>query len=59
MLALMKHTKLPEMNALRATAAITLRFSGAIELRPPIIIPSELGLAKPHTANVAIAELLN
>lgn len=58
MLALIKHTKLPVINALIAADAITLRLSGDIELSPPIIIPNELGLAKPHTANVVMAALL-
>lgn len=58
MLALMKQTKLPVINALNATDAITLRLSGDIELSPPIIIPKELGFAKPHTANVEMAALL-
>lgn len=50
---------LPEMNALIATDVISGRFSGHIALNEPIIMPSELGLAKPQMANVAIAELRN
>lgn len=45
------------IKARNATDVITGLFSGDITLRPPIIIPKELGLAKPHTAYVAIAEL--
>lgn len=54
----MKQTKLPVMNARMEADAITLRLSGDIELRPPIMIPNELGFAKPQTANVAMAALL-
>lgn len=49
----------PEINARIATAVITDRLSGAIAESEAIIIPKELGLANPHTANVAIAELLS
>lgn len=55
----MKQIMLPEMNALIATEVISGRFSGHIALNEPIIMPSELGLAKPQMANVAIAELRN
>lgn len=55
----MKHTKLPVIKARIATDAMTPFFSGDIELRAPIIMPNELGLANPHTAKVAIAELLS
>lgn len=57
MLAVMKQIMLPEMNALTATDVISGRFSGHIALSEPIIMPSELGLANPQMANVAIAEL--
>lgn len=59
MLALMKHVTLPEINARIDTFKISLLRSGQMELKPPIIIPSDPGLANPHTANVAIAELRN
>lgn len=55
----MKQIMEPEINARIATAVIVDRFSGAIAESDAIIIPNELGLANPHTANVAIAELLN
>lgn len=55
----MKQIMEPEINARIATAVITVRFSGAIAESDAIIMPKELGLANPHTANVAIAELRN
>lgn len=57
MLAEMKQITLPEMNALTATDVMSGRFSGHIALNEPIIIPNELGLAKPQMANVAMAAL--
>lgn len=55
----MKQIMEPERNARNATAVIAGRLSGAIAESDAIIMPKELGLANPHTANVAIAELLN
>lgn len=57
MLAVMKQIVLPEMNALTATDVISGLFSGHIALNEPIIMPSELGLAKPQMAYVAMAAL--
>lgn len=55
MLAVMRETKLPETKARNATFAIDGLRSGASALSDPIMIPMELGLAKPQTAKVAIA----
>lgn len=55
----MKQTKAPVINARNATDVTRPFFSGHSELKLPIIIPSDDGLAKPHTANVAILELRN
>lgn len=55
--AFIKQIMLPEMNALNATDVMSGRFSGHIALNEPIIIPSELGLANPQMAYVAIAAL--
>lgn len=55
--AFIKQIMLPEINALNATDVISGRFSGHIALNEPIIIPSELGLANPQMAYVAIAAL--
>lgn len=57
MLAVMKQTMVPAITALNATAVMTERLVGAIADSDPIRIPNELGLAKPHTAKVAIAAL--
>lgn len=59
MLALMKHMTQPEIHARIDALVMTVFFSGHIVLKLPIIMPSELGLAKPQTANVAMAELRN
>lgn len=55
----MKHIMEPEINARSATLVMADRFSGAIAESDAIIMPKELGLANPHTAKVAIAELLS
>lgn len=49
----------PDIKARTATEVITLRFSGHMVPKLPIIIPNELKLANPQIANVAIAELRN
>lgn len=54
-LAVIKDTQQPDTKALNATLVIEGRFSGASALRAPIIIPIELGFAKPQIAKVAIA----
>lgn len=54
-LAVMSVTKQPDINALRTTFVIAGLLSGANADNPPTIIPIELGLAKLHIANVAIA----
>lgn len=59
MLAVMKQIMEPAMNPRNATCVITRRFSGAIVLMVAIIMPSELGLANPQIAYVAMAELRN
>lgn len=59
MLAFIKFTKLPAINARKPTDAATFCLSGQIAVIIPIIIPKDPGLAKPHTAYVAIAELRN
>lgn len=56
MLAVINDTKQPETNARKATLVIEGLRSGASALKAPIIIPIELGLAKPHIAYVAIAD---
>lgn len=57
MLAVRKQIIEPATNPRIATAVITCRRSGAIELSDAIIMPNELGLANPQIAYVAIAEL--
>lgn len=59
MLAFIKFTKLPAINARNPTDATTFCFSGQITVIMPIIIPSDPGLANPQAAYVAIAELRN
>lgn len=54
-LAVIRDTKQPEMKARNATFVIEGRFSGARALKAPIMIPIELGFAKPQIAYVAIA----
>lgn len=57
MLAFIKFTKLPAMNARNPTDATIFCFSGQITVIMPIIIPNEPGFAKPQTAYVAMAAL--
>lgn len=57
MLAVIKQIMEPEINERNATAVIVDRFSGAIAESAAIIMPTALGFANPHTANVATAEL--
>lgn len=57
MLAVIKQIIEPDTNARNATAVMLARRSGAIADNDAIIMPNELGLANPHTAYVAIAEL--
>lgn len=57
--AVMNVTQLPATRARRATAVMSGRLEGSIELNAPIIIPSEEGFAKPQIANVVMAELLS
>jgi hypothetical protein len=54
-LAVISDTKQPDTNALKATFVIDGRRSGASALSAPIMIPIELGLAKPQIAYVAMA----
>lgn len=57
MLAVMKQMIDPATNPRNATSTMTDFFSGHIALSAPIITPTELGLANPQIAYVAIAEL--
>lgn len=57
-LAVIKHTIVPAMNARNATSVIDCRRFGAIADKAPIIMPMELGFANPQTAKVAIEALL-
>lgn len=50
MLAVINETKQPETKARKATFVIEGRRSGASALKAPIMIPIELGLAKPQIA---------
>ena len=50
MLAVKSGTMLPAMNARKATLVIESFRSGASTVKVPIMIPIELGLAKPQTA---------
>lgn len=54
--ALRKHTIDPARKALRATLVMDFLRSGAKALNAPIMIPRELGFAKPQMAYVAIAD---
>lgn len=54
--ALIKHTIDPARNALKATLVMDFLRSGANALKAPIMIPRELGFAKPQMAYVAIAD---
>lgn len=56
-LALMKQIMDPDIRARIDTDVMTLRFSGHIVPRLPIIMPNELKLANPQMANVVIATL--
>lgn len=58
-LALMKQTMQPDMKARIDTLEMTVFCCGHIELIPPIKTPNDPGLANPHIANDAIAELRN
>lgn len=49
MLAVKKHTALPEINALNDTEAICCFLFGLRAPNTAITIPIEAGLAKPHT----------
>jgi hypothetical protein len=49
-LAVMKHTRLPQINPLTATCVITDLFSGHMAPKAAIIMPNELGFAKPQIA---------
>lgn len=53
----MKQIMEPDIRARTATAVMTVRFSGHIVPRLPIIMPNELKLANPQMANVVIAAL--
>lgn len=57
MLAVNKQTKVPLINARKATFVIAGRRSAANALNDPTIIPNELGLANPQIEKVAIAAL--
>lgn len=55
-LAVISDTRHPEMKALKATFVMDGRRSGARALSAPIIMPIELGFAKPQIAKVAMAD---
>lgn len=57
MLAVKKHIIDPEKYPRTATRIISDLLLGANVPRVAIIIPTELGFAKPQIANVVIAEL--
>lgn len=48
MLAVTRETKQPAMKARNATFVIECLLVGASALKPPIMMPIELGLAKPQ-----------
>ena len=52
--AVMKQAIVPATSARTATVAKSCRRDGANGAKPPIWIPIELKLAKPHNAYVAI-----
>lgn len=56
-LAVMKHIMQPETKALPTTVVMESFLFGAIVQSIATIIPTEQGFAKPHIANVVMAEL--